>query len=199
MSSDRIPDNYNLQTIAEVKDEDLSRLIGVEIVKFSWTNILYYVSCLSTIFLLGVHVLDQSIDSGLLFQVIVGILLGLLIVPLHEFLHGSYFNLLGCESVDYDFNWKKGEFSASVHHFLMKQKEYIFLLLFPFLIVWMDATILYLIFSGFRVLILTTLLMHISICAGDFALVNFVRNLDSESLKIYYDREKRKTFFTIDN
>ncbi len=197
INSERNPDDYDLHTVAEVADKDISRLIRAEILKLSLTNMLYYTSVLSTLFLLSYHVFYQPFDGGLLFQFTVGILLGLLIIPLHEFLHGTYFSLLGCESVDYRFDWKRGEFSASAHHFLITKKEYILLLLFPFLIVWIDCTILYLILSELRVLILTTLLMHISVCAADFALVNFVGNIKNEKLKVYYYRGKEKTLFTM--
>ena len=196
---ERRPKNYNIQFVNEIENKDLSKLIKSELRTFSWSNSLYLISILGLLALIGYELLNQTESYDLIFQFSLGVVMGLLIIPIHELLHGSYFRWLGCNAIDFVCDFKNMEFSTSARDFVLSRSEFVVLLLFPFVIILMGGIFLYLYFESHGVLILSFVLFHTSLCAGDFALISFVNKIKNTQLRIHYDANEKKTLFAIDN
>lgn len=132
------------------------------------------------------------------YQFVLGVLLGIFLVPFHELLHGMYLKILGCISIGFEWNILKFRYSCFSNQFVMSKKEYHHFLITPFIIITIISFFLACVFSQFEVLFLSMLLMHSSMSAGDFALLSFSSRLNRNSLFIYYDNKVKITVFMTD-
>jgi hypothetical protein len=120
----------------------------------------------------------------------------LLLIPIHEVIHGIAYKLLGAPKVSYGVVWKKLVFYAQADRFLMGYKQFMIVALAPFIVIGLSLVIA-MIFSNtqWAIFFLTVLTIHNGLCAGDFALMSyFFENRDKEMLT-YDDEAEGKTYF----
>ena len=154
---------------------------------FWWLNI----ALLFSLIVLGywdVSSKQNNLGTILIFSVL-GLTLGLIIVvPLHEWIHGVAYKLVGAPKVTYGGNWRKFYFYAVADKFVVPTKSFLFVALAPFLVISGLALVGYF-NSGPNAqwFYLGTLLMHTTACSGDFAMISF------------YDLNREKEIYTVDD
>jgi hypothetical protein len=128
---------------------------------------------------------------GLGFFVFFGVLL-----PLHEFIHGLAYKLVGAKAVSYHANWRQLTFYAAADGFVASTREFCAVALAPFAFI--NAGLL----LGYALaeppvtwVCLGALWLHTAGCAGDFALVNFLYKHRRKALVTYDDVETARSFF----
>lgn len=195
--------NDRFEILAEINNDDtFDDFIGAQLKKRSF-SINFYIAFLFTLtwILVSIFILRFSEHSSIelfFYQLGLGIIFGLFLIPFHEILHGLYLKFLGCFSIDFEWDFLKFRYSCFSNRFVMTKKEYHRFLLAPFTIITISLLFLACVFSQFVVLFLSMLLMHSSICAGDYALVSFSSKLDKNYLFIYYDNKVKKIVFLTD-
>jgi len=132
---------------------------------------------------------------GLLMQTGLGIFFGLLLTPIHELLHGLYLRVLGSQTTKYELDFRRFRFGCFADRFVMSRREYYNFLLAPFMLITFLQLILAIGFISVSVLFLSMMLMHSSICIGDFSLVSFSSSLVDEEVFVYYDNQVKQTVF----
>jgi len=130
-----------------------------------------------------------------LIQIGLGILFGLFLIPIHELLHGLYLRVLGSKNIKYELNLRKFKFGCYAEQFVLSRREYHSFLLAPFMLITFLLLILAIGFSLVSVLFLSMMLLHVSLCFGDFALVNFSSLLEEDEVFAYYDSQAKQTIF----
>ena len=192
--------NDRFEVLAEINNDDnFHDFIGVQLKKRSF-SINFYIIFLFVLTLLLISIFfsifseHSSIELSF-YQLGLGIFCGLFLIPIHELLHGFYLKNLGCISINFEWDFLKFRYSCFSDRFVMSNKEYHRFLLVPFTIITITLLLLAGIFSHLVVLFLSMLLIHSSICAGDFALVSFSSRLNKNLLFIYYDSKVKKTVF----
>ncbi|MGF1636007.1 MAG: DUF3267 domain-containing protein [Cyclobacteriaceae bacterium] len=127
-----------------------------------------------------------------------GILLALLLLPVHELIHLIAFKVLGAKKVSLDMNLKKFYFLAMADGFVVNKWEFRFIAILPFLLIsiglgfgwyWVDQPWSYTFFGA--------LIVHSAMCSGDFGLLSyfdFQKNLD---VLTYDDKKNRVSHFYI--
>ncbi|MFT4533577.1 MAG: hypothetical protein ACJA1A_000918 [Saprospiraceae bacterium] len=192
--------NDRYEVLAEVNHDDtFNEFIGTQIKKrsFSINSYLAFMFVLTWV-LISILILRFSEHSSIekfLCQLGLGILFGLFLIPIHELLHGIYLKALGCRLIVFEWDLLKFQFSCSSNQFVMSRKEYHLFLLVPFIIITAILLLLACIYGHFTALFLSMLLMHSSMCAGDFSLLNFSVKLNRNHLFIFYDPKVKKTLF----
>lgn len=134
--------------------------------------------------------------SGYVIQVVLGSLSGsLLIIPVHELLHGLAYMLLGTKSIKFGVSLKQFFFYVTADRFPVSRNELLFLALLPFITVnvcllWLaiEWAPQYVILWGFL------LFSHNLMCIGDFAISNFVL-IEKGELYSYDEVGKKKCYF----
>jgi hypothetical protein len=118
------------------------------------------------------------------------------LLPLHELIHGLGYKLLGAKTVSYHADWRKLTFYAAADRFVASTREFCGLALAPFAI--LNAGLL----LGYGLaeppmtwVCLGALWLHTAGCAGDFALVNFCYKHRRKALVTYDDVGAAKSFF----
>ncbi len=118
------------------------------------------------------------------------------LLPLHELIHGLVYKLLGAKAVSYHADWRKLTFYAAADRFVASTREFCGVALAPFTI--LNAGLL----LGYALaeppvawVCLGALWLHTGGCAGDFALVNFLYKHRRKTLVTYDDVGAAKSFF----
>lgn len=120
----------------------------------------------------------------------------LLLIPIHEVIHGIAYKWLGAPKVSYGVVWKKLVFYAQADRFVVGYKQFIIVALAPFVVIGV-ALLIAMLFANVQwsIFLLTLLSIHNGLCAGDFALMSyFFENRDKEMVT-YDDEAEGKTYF----
>ncbi len=134
--------------------------------------------------------------TGLLKWSVIGTLVIIFLIPIHELLHGIAYKLCGAANVSYKANWRKLYFMAIADGFITGRKAFYFIGLTPFVMIslgLMQAAC----FStpGYQVMWLTILWLHSTMCAGDFGLLSYFRENRHREIVTYDDTEKELSYF----
>lgn len=100
----------------------------------------------------------------------------LLLIPLHELIHGIGYSLAGATKVTYRAIWRKFVFYAMADRFYTTKKSFALLAIAPFLLI--NSLLMLFVFatpeSQLTWVAVGALIMHTAGCAGDFALLSYL-------------------------
>jgi hypothetical protein len=138
---------------------------------------------------------DRSF-GWVLIQLGLGILLILPVIPLHEWLHGMAYKLLGAQKVNYTANFKKFYFTAQAHHFIVGENGFYWLAFTPFVMInSMIIALMFVLPVSYLLLLISFLFMHTTACGGDFALAAYFYSRRNTGLITFDDVPAKKTYF----
>jgi hypothetical protein len=125
-----------------------------------------------------------------------GLVLALLLVPIHEFIHVLAYKSQGAVSTSYDANLKKLYFLAIADQFVANALEFQIIALAPFVVV-SSILLLLLIFVPllWSFTILGLLFMHTSFCSGDFGLLSYFEHHKDKEMVTYDDKTYGISYF----
>jgi hypothetical protein len=125
-----------------------------------------------------------------------GLVLALLLVPIHEFIHVLAYKSQGAVSTSYDANLKKFYFLAIADQFVANALEFQIIALAPFVVV-SSILLLLLIFVPllWSFTILGLLFMHTSFCSGDFGLLSYFEHHKDKEMVTYDDKTYGISYF----
>lgn len=129
-------------------------------------------------------------------QSLMGIFSGsVLVVPLHEILHGLAYWVLGAKKVKFGVDFQQFIFFVTADRYPVSKRELCFLAMTPFLLINLAAGVLSIaLLPHLALFIAFMLLSHNVMCIGDFALVNFVLPLKGRIFS--FDKpENKKSYF----
>lgn len=128
----------------------------------------------------------------------------LLIIPVHEMIHGIAFKIMGAKKLTFGANIREMVFYVTADRFVLNKSMFIFLALTPFCI--FTAFFIWFLFSSsFVVQWIGAMLLclHTSCCIGDFALISYIGinvprgkfyTFDDISVKTSYFFKKKSGF-----
>lgn len=126
-----------------------------------------------------------------------GVVVALLVlVPIHEFIHGLAFRSIGAPRVGYGYSLKSVMVFAYSQLFPATMRETAFVALLPFLIITTGLCVGLVVWPAYLTFWLLLLLIHTAICMGDFALVRYYLKNRHRTIYTYDDVEgKRHSYF----
>lgn len=194
ISVEQLSNNPAFKLFSEVNYQQLlpflipyMKRLSVPMIFFYGFNLLF----LGDILFLFQKILSQASLS--LFQLFslwgVSFLLTLLLIPIHELLHGVAFKILGAKHLTFGVNWNYLMFYVTSDGMVLSKSQFYFLALVPFCVI--SGLLSLFLFSSSAVIQWTTanvLFAHATCCIGDFSLMSF-----------FYVETKGKNAFTYDN
>ena len=132
--------------------------------------------------------------------------IGIVILPLvlvipHELLHIVPYYLGGARNIRVGADWQQYYFYVTAHLYPVGATTFITVALTPFLVI--SAALLYLIITIASPLwtwsLMWTLLMHTTMCAGDFALINYYWLNRNKKVITWDDADKKEAYFYEDS
>ena len=160
---------------------------------YSWLNIALL---LGLIGLMVYEWMDGRSLGAVIGQLGWGMLLLMLIIPVHEGLHGLAYRCLGATDIHYTANFKKFYFTAQAHHFIVQEQGFYLLAFTPFVLINLLALLAMIILPTHYLLMLSAFLfMHTTACGGDFALASYFYTQKNSGLLTFDDVPNKITYF----
>jgi hypothetical protein len=124
------------------------------------------------------------------------IIFPLIIIPLHEFLHIIPFFISGARNIRVGMDLKQYLFWVTAHRYVATPRQFITVAIMPFLIISLVVILLILYLPGLWKWSLSLFLfVHATMCAGDFALLNFYFMNRNKKIYTWDDADKKEAYF----
>jgi hypothetical protein len=120
----------------------------------------------------------------------------LVLLPIHELIHGLFYKLSGAPDVKFAAQWRKLIFYCVADGFVADTKSFLLVALTPFLII--NACLIIMMFyatPGLFYTFLGALILHTGGCFGDFGLASYLYNHKLSRPVTYDDAAGKKTYF----
>jgi hypothetical protein len=145
---------------------------------------------------LGYLIGSGSFEWQMVQYLMMGLGMVLLLIPVHEVIHGIVYKLVGAPKVQYGVVWKQAVFYALAHHFVIGFAAFRLVALAPFVIISLSLIVAIFLSSGYWfITFFAMLLLHTLFSGGDFALLSFFKEHQHLEMLTYDDKETGETFF----
>ena len=157
-----------------------------EVMIFFWSACIVFLGIAITV---RINIAGYFHVKSIMFHSFLGfIVFPVLMIPLHEILHVITYYLAGARRIRFGMDLKQYMFYVTAHRFVTGHKQFKLVALTPFVTGSIVLIILILLLPGLWKWSLSLLLfVHATMCAGDFAMLNF------------YFLNRRKRIFTWDD
>jgi hypothetical protein len=124
------------------------------------------------------------------------IILPLVCIPLHEFLHVIPYYLSGAKNIRVGMDLKQFIFYVTAHKHVATSLQFRIVAMTPFLIISTVLLLLVILLPGlWRWSLSLFLFVHTTMCAGDFALLNFYFLNRDKKIYTWDDVDKKEAYF----
>lgn len=157
----------------------------------------YHLFCL---LLVGVVIYAMAVGPLPLLKAVGYFLLGMVlflpVIPLHEWIHGLGYQLAGARSVQYKAVWRQLVFYAMADRFVTTARVFYLLALAPFVVINTAAVLAAVLLPmGWNWLAMGLLVMHTLGCSGDFALMSYFREFRHRAPVTYDEVDRQVSWF----
>jgi len=161
---------------------------------------LYWLLCLLFLFLsisLRIKIAGNFPITHILFHSAIGsIILPVICIPVHEFLHIIPYWLSGAKNIKIGMDLKQYLFYVSAHRHVATPLQFRIVALIPFLVISAGLMFLVLYLPGLWKWSLSLFLfVHATMCAGDFALLNLYYINRDKKFYTWDDADKKEAYF----
>ena len=124
------------------------------------------------------------------------VLFPLLLIPLHEWIHGGVYRLIGAPDIRYGHDLSQFIFYVTAHRYVVDKRGFFIIALAPFVLISVLLAAAFL-FSppGFSWAFSITLFAHSTMCIGDFALMGFFSSSRSKEMFTFDDTDTMSSYF----
>lgn len=190
-------DNPRFSLLAQVSHDDLGNFTNTYYwQKRSWLIWAHYafalgiLGAIARVAFVGRYGVDDWLTGfGL------GVVIFILLFPIHEGLHGLAYKLLGARDVRFAVSLRQLYAYALAHHFVLGARRFAWVALAPFVVINAALAAGALTFEPFRFYLLCALLIHTTSTSGDFALLNFLWLNRGRGMVTYDDADERHSYF----
>lgn len=201
---DRIRNDPRFRQILELHFGEMLPFVLSNIRKRSIISMLYAGLNVALLGFILVYLVEgmpaELISWGMLLkQGIAGIFAGsLLIIPVHELIHGLAYKILGAKKIHFGADPEQMIFYVTADRYPVSGKEIYFLAMLPFLLINLSAIlVITLWFSHLTLFVSFLLLSHNIMCIGDFAISNYVFLTNTRVYSFDVVSEKKSYFFQV--
>jgi hypothetical protein len=120
----------------------------------------------------------------------------LVCIPVHEFLHVIPFLMAGARKIRIGMDLKQYIFYVTAHRHVISKGEFRFIALVPFIVISTALIVMIILLPGLWKWSLSLLLfVHTTMCAGDFALLNFIYINKGKKIYTWDDADEKMSYF----
>ena len=123
----------------------------------------------------------------------------ILLIPLHEGLHGLAYLLVGAKKISFGANLKMFYFYAVADRYITQRGSFVFIALLPFIFISLVTIVaMFFVPIHWKWLLIGVLFIHTTACAGDFAMLGFYENYrHAKDLLTYDDVQEKRSYFYV--
>jgi hypothetical protein len=170
----------------------LRRMTGVTI--FFWSACIFF---LGTAIRLRLNISGYFPGREIFFHTFIGlILLPLLCIPVHELLHIIPYFFSGARKIRVGMDLKQYLFYVTAHRYVATPIQFRIVAFVPFVLISAASVLLiYLLPDLWKWSMALFLFVHTTMCAGDFALLNFYHSKKGKKVYTWDDADKKVAYF----
>jgi hypothetical protein len=195
-----LDDQSKYRQILKIPYEDLVTFVLDYLRRKSALMVFFWSTC---IIFLGIALFVRINISGyfpfrdIFFHSILGfVVFPLLSIPIHELLHIIPYYLTGARNIRVSMDLKQYMFYVTAHRQVATARQFRFVALVPFIIISLVMLFLILILPGLWKWSLSLfLLAHATMCAGDFAMLNFYSLHSGKNIYTWDDFDEKTAYF----
>jgi len=173
----------------------------VEYIRKNTPVMIFYWSLCLVFFAIGLTVRINisgyfQIGTIMLHSLLGFILFPVILIPVHELMHVIPFLLTGARRIRIGADLKQYIFYVTAHRNIMNSAKFIFVALVPFFIITAGLLLMVFMLPGLWKWSLSALLfVHTTMCAGDFAMLNFYYHHRHRKIYTYDDADEKMAYF----
>jgi hypothetical protein len=195
-----LDDQTKFRQLLSVSYKDLVPFIFEYLLKRSRLITIFWAVCL---IFLGLALKVRFNISGYypLAKILTHSLLGLIVfpvlcIPVHEFFHVVPYFISGARNIRIGMDLKQYIFYVTAHRYVASPLQFRIVALTPFLLISLVSALLVFILPGLWKWSLSLFLfVHTTMCAGDFALLNFYFLNRNKKIYTWDDADKKEAYF----
>jgi hypothetical protein len=195
-----LDEQTKFRQILAISYADMIPFVLEHLKKTSWLTVSFWSVCL---ILFGVALSVRINISGYypiantLFHSSLGLIFfPLLCIPVHESLHIIPYYISGARRIRVGMDLKQYLFYVTAHRYVASPIQFRIVALVPFIIISLTLMLLILFLPGlWKWSISLFLFVHTTMCAGDFALLNFYYTNRDKKIYTWDDADKKMAYF----
>lgn len=193
-------DQSRFRQIQAIQYSDLVGFVLDYLRRKTWLMVLFWSLCIifiSIALTVRMNIAGYFPFRNILFHSLLGfIIFPILLIPVHEFMHVLAFWLTGAKRIRAGADLKQYIFYVTAHRHVIKAGQFKFVALVPFLIISFSIIALIIYLPGLWKWSLSILLfVHTTMCAGDFALLNFYHINRHRKIYSWDDADEKMAYF----
>lgn len=200
LSVENLEDQTKYRQILVIAYNDLINFIFDHLKQKTALMIFFWATCF---LFLGIAVLIRIKISGffpvnkiLSHSLLGAVIFPVLCIPVHELLHIIPYYLSGARKIRIGMDLKQYLFYVTAHRYVATPRQFIIVAVIPFIIISVIFTLLIIILPGLWKWSLSLFLFaHTTMCAGDFALLNFYYLNRDKKIYTWDDADQKMAYF----
>jgi len=195
-----LEDQKRFRIILKISYSDLIPFIFDHLKKRSGLTYFYWSICVVfLLFAVDIRIGMARIfpESGFLIHSVIGlIVLPVIFIPVHEFLHIIPYYLSGAKNIRVGMDLRQYLFYVTAHRYVANPIQFWIVALTPIIIISTGLVTTIILIPGLlRWSLSLFLFVHATMCAGDMALLNFYFLNRSKSIYTWDDVDKKEAYF----
>jgi hypothetical protein len=195
-----LDNNSKYRQIAAISYHDLIPFILDHLRKKSVLMVSYWCLCIFLLLLavrIRIYISGYfPIDKIFIHSLLGSIILPVLIIPIHELLHILPYWLSGARRIRVGMDLKQFLFYVTAHRYVASPAQFKIVAYVPFIVISVAATLLIIFMPGlWKWSISLFLFVHTTMCAGDFALLNFYHINRGKKIYTWDDADQKMAYF----
>lgn len=203
-TTDEIRNSPEYKLVRQLNHDEIIDFVTHQLKQFRWPMTFFYGFSIMLIALIisftAGNIANSYISWSTYFlYLFLGLIAGMvLVIPVHEVIHGIAYKLVGARKVKYGADLRQMLFYASAPGFVAGKSDFYVVAFSPFVLInlFFLAGIIY----GHLPVqwgSLFALFIHSTMCIGDFAMVNYFTSFPGKEVYTYDDREEKTSYFYI--
>ncbi|MEI9863218.1 MAG: DUF3267 domain-containing protein [Limisphaerales bacterium] len=194
---EELKDSHQFQLLAELTHKELATFVADYYwKKKSWVTVAHY---LFSLVIVAVWVF-VGLQKHLSFDVWLttfgnGVVIFIVLLPLHEAIHGAVYKICGAKDVRYGVSFKQFYAYAIAHRFVAGRTAFAFVAITPFVVINTLLGLASVMFPEHRFFLLAVRLLHTAGTSGDWAMLNFLWLHRRQDVYTFDDAEQKKSYF----
>jgi hypothetical protein len=197
---DDLEDQNRFRLILKISYSELITFVFDHLKKKSVLTYIYWSLCF--VFLLLAVVIRIGLagtfpETGFLMHTVIGlVVLPIIFIPIHEFLHIIPYYFSGAKNIRVGMDLRQYLFYVTAHRYVANPFQFRIVAFTPFIIISTGLIVSIILIPGLlRWSLSLFLFVHATMCAGDMALLNFYFLNRSKSIYSWDDADKKEAFF----
>jgi hypothetical protein len=190
-------DSQNFRQILAISYTDLVGFIFKYLGNLSGIMLLFWILCILFMLLSFYFRIALATNYNTFLHSMLGfIILPVLSIPVHEALHIIPYYISGARNIRIGMDLKQYIFYVTAHRYVATPRQFKFVASVPFVVISIAVIFLILIMPGLWKWSLSVFLfVHATMCAGDFALLNFYFVNRDKKIYTWDDADEKMAYF----